>query len=91
MLPEGSHVKSAYLTPESGALATSSTSRKLFLDCSTIDATSSLAVGEAVKKSGKGDFADAPVSVNLRNKSLMTGRCRGCPGRHIIVYDRSPR
>jgi 3-hydroxyisobutyrate dehydrogenase-like beta-hydroxyacid dehydrogenase len=87
MLPEGSHVKSAYLIPESGALATSSTSKKLFLDCSTIDATSSLAVGEAVKKSGKGDFADAPVSVITRCKYLTTGRCRGRQGRNIVVHD----
>jgi 3-hydroxyisobutyrate/3-hydroxypropionate dehydrogenase len=64
MLPEGAHVKSAFLTPETGALATNSTSRKLFLDCSTIDPGSSLEVNAAVEKSGKGDFSDTPVSVS---------------------------
>jgi 3-hydroxyisobutyrate dehydrogenase-like beta-hydroxyacid dehydrogenase len=63
MLPEGAHVKSAYLTPETGALATTSKAQKLFLDCSTIDAASSLVVGEAVEKSGIGHFSDTPVSV----------------------------
>jgi len=69
MLPEGAHVKAAFLTPETGALATSSKSKKLFLDCSTIDAASSLEVGKAVQKSGIGEFSDTPVSV-LRQKDL---------------------
>jgi 3-hydroxyisobutyrate dehydrogenase-like beta-hydroxyacid dehydrogenase len=64
MLPEGEHVKAVFLTSKTGALATSSKSKKLFLDCSTIDAASSLAVGEAVVKSGVGAFSDAPVSVS---------------------------
>ena len=53
-----------FLTPGTGALATTSKSKKLFLDCSTIDARSSLEVGEAVGKSGVGDFSDTPVSVH---------------------------
>lgn len=69
MLPEGAHVKSAFLTPDTGALATASKSKKLFLDCSTIDAKSSLEVGEAVGKSGVGDFSDTPVSVYLFQNS----------------------
>jgi 3-hydroxyisobutyrate/3-hydroxypropionate dehydrogenase len=69
MLPEGAHVKAAFLTSGTGALATSSKSKKLFLDCSTIDAASSLEVGKAVEKSGIGEFSDTPVSV-LRQKNL---------------------
>jgi 3-hydroxyisobutyrate dehydrogenase-like beta-hydroxyacid dehydrogenase len=64
MLPEGAHVKYAFLTPKTGALASTSKSKKLFLDSSTIDASSSLEVGEAVRKSGLGDFSDTPVSVS---------------------------
>ena len=63
MLPEGSHVKSLFLSSGTGCLATTSNSRKLFLDSSTIDAAASLEVGKAVAKSGVGDFADCPVSV----------------------------
>ena len=71
MLPEGAHVKSSFFTRETGALATTSKSKKLFLDCSTIDVASSLEVGEAVEKSGIGEFSDAPVSVTItfNNKS----------------------
>jgi NAD binding domain of 6-phosphogluconate dehydrogenase len=65
MLPEGKHVKEAFLTPEIGALETSSCSKKLFLDCSTIDPESSLQVNSAVIKSGKGNFSDTPVSVSF--------------------------
>ena len=65
MLPEGAHVKSAFLTPETGILATMSKSQKLFLDCSTIDIASSLEVGEAVVKQGIGYFSDTPVSVSI--------------------------
>jgi len=65
MLPEGVHVKAAYLTPQTGAIATSSKAQKLFLDCSTIDAKTSIEVGEAIEKSGIGEFSDCPVSVDL--------------------------
>ncbi|KAJ7594584.1 NAD binding domain of 6-phosphogluconate dehydrogenase-domain-containing protein [Mycena floridula] len=65
IVPEGSHVKAVYLTPEVGLLATS-TSGKLFIDCSTIDPETSLLVGKAVAASDiSGDpprFYDAPVS-----------------------------
>jgi len=63
MLPEGAHVKSAYLTPQTGCIATTSKSKKLFLDSSTIDAKTSIEVGQAIEKSGIGEFSDTPVSV----------------------------
>ncbi|KAF9071672.1 NAD binding domain of 6-phosphogluconate dehydrogenase-domain-containing protein [Rhodocollybia butyracea] len=64
IVPEGSHVKSVYLTPERGALA-ADTAGKLFIDCSTIDPGTSLEVGRAVVASHLTNpprFYDAPVS-----------------------------
>ena len=37
MVPEGSHVKSVYLTGSTGVLASSDLGTKILLDCSTID------------------------------------------------------
>lgn len=63
MLPKGPHVHDAFTNPSTGLLSVpKSTSSKLFLECSTIDVKTSLEVGEAVKASGLGLFADAPVS-----------------------------
>src|SRR5579859_5535824 len=64
ILPEGKHVKSVYFTPETGILAAAGSGRKdmIFMDSSTIDPESSTEVLEGVKKSGMGEFVDAPVS-----------------------------
>ncbi|KAJ7132774.1 3-hydroxyisobutyrate dehydrogenase [Mycena crocata] len=64
IVPEGYHVKQVYLTPETGLLA-ANTSGKVFIDCSTIDLTTSLAVGEAVVATNPENparFYDCPVS-----------------------------
>jgi 3-hydroxyisobutyrate dehydrogenase len=62
MVPEGSHVKSVFLTPETGVLATDLGS-KLIIDCSTIDTATSLLVREELlKKYPQVSFYDAPVS-----------------------------
>jgi 3-hydroxyisobutyrate dehydrogenase len=62
MVPEGSHVRSVYLTPDTGVLATDC-SNKLLIDCSTIDTTTVLQVGEEVQKAyPSASFYDAPVS-----------------------------
>ena len=62
IVPEGSHVKAAYLTPETGILAgCKGKTGMLLIDCSTIDTESSLEVGKAAAAIGV-DFADAPVS-----------------------------
>lgn len=62
MVPEGSHVRAVYLTPETGVLA-SDLGPKILIDCSTIDTGTSLAVrDETVKKHPKARFYDAPVS-----------------------------
>jgi 3-hydroxyisobutyrate dehydrogenase len=62
MVPEGSHVKSVYLTPETGVLA-ATISSKILIDCSTIDTATSLLVrDETKKKFPDASFYDAPVS-----------------------------
>ncbi|KAL0956714.1 hypothetical protein HGRIS_002836 [Hohenbuehelia grisea] len=64
MVPEGEHVKAVFLTPDTGVLA-ADIAGKLFIDCSTIDRASSLAVGEAIaaaSSSQPAHFYDAPVS-----------------------------
>ncbi|KAF5357307.1 hypothetical protein D9758_005891 [Tetrapyrgos nigripes] len=72
LVPEGSHVKEVYLTPETGALATD-TSGKLFIDCSTIDITTSLLICHAVKdSSSSARFFDAPVLGGTLNASSGT-------------------
>ena len=62
MVPEGSHVRSVYLTDETGVLA-SDLGSKILIDCSTIDTGTSLAVRDAcAEKHPKATFYDAPVS-----------------------------
>lgn len=63
MVPEGSHVRAVYLTPETGVLAAADLGTKILVDCSTIDTGTSLAVAEACSKSHpQARFYDAPVS-----------------------------
>lgn len=62
MVPEGSHVKSVYLAPETGVLA-STLGSKIIIDCSTIDTSTSLLIRDEIsKQSPKALFYDAPVS-----------------------------
>ena len=63
MVPEGSHVRSVYLDPNNGVLATKDLGTKVLIDCSTIDTGTSLAVASAcVEQHPKASFYDAPVS-----------------------------
>ncbi|GGD17895.1 3-hydroxyisobutyrate dehydrogenase [Aquisalinus flavus] len=59
MLPAGRHVRDVYLG-EAG-IATRARQGTLFIDCSTIDGDSAIAVGEGAKARGFA-FVDAPVS-----------------------------
>ncbi|KAJ7725847.1 NAD binding domain of 6-phosphogluconate dehydrogenase-domain-containing protein [Mycena maculata] len=63
--PTGKHVKEVYLTAETGLLA-ANTPGKVFVDCSTIDLATSIAIGEAVSMSSDAEnparFYDCPVS-----------------------------
>lgn len=62
MVPEGSHVRAAFLDETTGILAAAPAPRT-YIDCSTIDRETSLAVLEAVTKRHAGArFFDAPVS-----------------------------
>ena len=62
MVPEGSHVKSAYLDPATGICASDITN-KLLIDCSTIDTATSLAVKSHISAHfSNASFYDAPVS-----------------------------
>lgn len=62
MVPEGSHVRSAYLDSKAGVCA-SDVSNKLLLDMSTIDTTTSLAVKNHIATNfPSASFYDAPVS-----------------------------
>ncbi|KAI1343120.1 NAD binding domain of 6-phosphogluconate dehydrogenase-domain-containing protein [Xylariaceae sp. FL0016] len=67
MLPEGSHVASVYLDPDSGIVAalksSPSSAPKLLIDSSTIDTATSLRVKKQLKSSSpQTAFYDAPVS-----------------------------
>ena len=61
VLPEPSHVKNVFQNILQPSLAPISTER-LFIDCSTIDPTSSREVANAVHATAQGRFVDAPMS-----------------------------
>jgi 3-hydroxyisobutyrate/3-hydroxypropionate dehydrogenase len=66
MLPRAPHVHEVFTRPETGFLSAvsspQSTSRKLFLECSSIDVATSTALAEKVHSTGRAVFVDAPVS-----------------------------
>lgn len=65
VLPEPSHVKNVFhniLNPPLPPLSSSSASERLFIECSTIDPTSSREVANAVHCTAQGRFVDAPMS-----------------------------
>ncbi|EJD07027.1 3-hydroxyisobutyrate dehydrogenase [Fomitiporia mediterranea MF3/22] len=62
IVPEGKHVRQVFLDERSGILS-GPIGNKTFVDCSTIDPTTSRAVAEAISKSSpSAHFYDAPVS-----------------------------
>lgn len=84
VLPGPSHVKSVFgqiLHPRLANLASSATSpNRLFIDCSTIDPTSSVDIANAVHSSSPARFVDAPMSggvVGARAATLTF--MLGCP------------
>ncbi|KAJ6593876.1 6-phosphogluconate dehydrogenase [Mycena capillaripes] len=77
--PDGRHVKEVYLKSETGLLA-GNTAGKIFIDCSTIDLATSIAVGEAVMASDPerpASFFDCPVSGGTAGaaKGIITFMC----------------
>lgn len=72
VLPEPSHVKNAFQNILQPSLKPISPER-LFIDCSTIDPTSSREVANAVHATAQGRFVDAPMSggvVGAQNATL---------------------
>ncbi|KAF1939038.1 hypothetical protein EJ02DRAFT_425155 [Clathrospora elynae] len=64
-LPEPKHVKAVFkemLEPATLLTDGSVDKQRFFIDCSTIDPTSSSEVAEAAHSSGQGKFVDAPMS-----------------------------
>ncbi|KAK1763267.1 mitochondrial 3-hydroxyisobutyrate dehydrogenase [Phialemonium atrogriseum] len=62
MVPEGSHVRSVFLTPGTGVLE-ADLSSKLLIDCSTVDTETSHAVRQRILEvAPSASFFDAPVS-----------------------------
>ncbi|KAK6429739.1 hypothetical protein LTR95_014113 [Oleoguttula sp. CCFEE 5521] len=72
MVPEGSHVRSVYLT-ESTSVLGSDLGSKILIDCSTIDTGTSLDVRSATAtQHPKASFYDAPVSGGAIGASKAT-------------------
>lgn len=59
VLPEPQHVQGVY---KSILVASLPKKDRLFIDCSTIDPSTSRQVGKSVKDAGQGTFVDAPMS-----------------------------
>ncbi|CAA7260604.1 unnamed protein product [Cyclocybe aegerita] len=80
IVPEGTHVKSVFLTPDIGILAANDISGKIFIDCSTIDIATSLFVAQSVQfyhqstnpRLPAPHFFDAPVSGGTAGASRGT-------------------
>ncbi|PPJ56183.1 hypothetical protein CBER1_09078 [Cercospora berteroae] len=72
MVPEGSHVKSVYLDPSSGVIASSSIP-ELLIDCSTIDtASSNLVRSTLASQFPSTTFYDSPVSGGVKGAEAGT-------------------
>ena len=62
MVPEGSHVRAVYLTSDACVVA-ADLSKKILIDCSTIDTITSAAVCHQIREQApSASFYDAPVS-----------------------------
>lgn len=62
MVPEGSHVRAAFLDETNGILA-AAPGQRVFMDCSTIDRETSLVIHDQVQQRHPGSFfLDTPVS-----------------------------
>ncbi|KAI7499638.1 hypothetical protein KC367_g4343 [Hortaea werneckii] len=91
MVPEGSHVRSVYLTPETGVLASPNLDSKILIDCSTIDTATSLAVRDAcLTHHPQTRFYDAPVSGGVKGAeagtlTFMLGIARTSPDLPLLT------
>lgn len=73
MLPKSEHVEQVYYKGDNNLLSARDSwtegqrSKKLFIECSTIDPVVTREVGAKVQESGLGDMADAAVSVSIHS------------------------
>ncbi|KAI1737285.1 3-hydroxyisobutyrate dehydrogenase, variant [Xylaria scruposa] len=79
MLPKGQHVRDVFTNKETGLLSATSRDTPIhFVDCSTIETTTSVEISKLVAESKLGTFIDAPVSggpngANSGTLALMVG------------------
>lgn len=93
IVPEGAHVRAVFLDPVTGLLAagaqstqstaSSTPTRKTYVDCSTIDPATSRAIAAAVASTttGRPYFFDAPVSGGTKGaeRGTLTFMCGVAP------------
>lgn len=86
VLPEPSHVKSVYASILEGGLAPSDKQR-IFIDCSTIDPSSSRSVAASVSSAGA-TFVDAPMSGGVVGATAGTLTFMlGCPASLVSAVE----
>ncbi|KAI0863682.1 3-hydroxyisobutyrate dehydrogenase, variant [Xylaria cubensis] len=79
MLPKGQHVRDVFTNKETGLLSATPRETPIhFIDCSTIETTTSVEISKSVAESKLGTFIDAPVSggpngANSGTLALMVG------------------
>ncbi|KAI8954080.1 3-hydroxyisobutyrate dehydrogenase, variant [Xylaria longipes] len=79
MLPKGQHVRDVFTNQETGLLSATPRETPIhFIDCSTIEAATSVEISKLVAESKLGTFIDAPVSggpngANSGTLALMVG------------------
>ena len=66
MVPAAKHVHSVYLDEKTGVINAPRDSKRLLLECSTIDIDSTKEIGLRIMAAGLGTYVDAPVSVGVR-------------------------
>ena len=77
MVPEGSHVRSVYLTPSSDVLSSNLIS-KLLIDCSTIDTAASL----SIRSQSSSTTSPLPFTITRLRQQF------GSPARHPHIHSR---
>jgi len=88
MLPKGEHVLEVFTNPSNGLLCVpNGNSEKLFLECSTIETSTSMQIGDLVRDSGLGLFVGAPVSggPKFSNSGQLTFMVGGSPEEFATV------
>ncbi|ETS80076.1 hypothetical protein PFICI_07605 [Pestalotiopsis fici W106-1] len=84
IVPAGEHVRSVYLDDQTGVIAAKYTTpsinntRRLFIECSTVDITTARLVGKTLRDNDMGTYIDCPVSggvpaADSGNLSLLLG------------------